>query len=99
VFVRPALRRMLGAEPVLRSQVRATWAGGPWASPGDRRQFVRTHLERAGTGYQVTPCGGAGSHLLAGMAAANSLTIVPEDTTWVSDGDELAVMLLERRVR
>jgi molybdopterin molybdotransferase len=99
VFVRPALRRMLGAEPLLRPQVRARWVGGRWSSPAGRRQFVRAHLERDGAGYRVRASGGEGSHLMAGMAAANALAVVAEDRTEVADGDELTVMLLERRVR
>jgi molybdopterin molybdotransferase len=100
VFVRPALRRMLGAEPLLRPQLQATWGGPAWSSPAGRRQFVQVDLGRAADGgYAVVPVGGAGSHLLSGMALANALAIVPEAVTEVAPGQRLAVMLLERRGR
>jgi molybdopterin molybdotransferase len=100
VFVRPALRRMLGAEPLLRPQLQAVWSGGEWSSPEGRRQYVRVDLGRApGGGYAVTPVGGGGSHLLSGMAHANALAIVPEAVTAVHPGKQLTVMLLERRTR
>ena len=37
--------------------------------------------------------GGSGSHLVAGLAQANGLAIVPEDTTHIRGGDRITVML------
>ncbi|TFD13459.1 molybdopterin molybdotransferase MoeA [Cryobacterium sp. TMT1-2-2] len=37
--------------------------------------------------------GGSGSHLVAGLAQANGLAIVPEDTTHIRGGDRVTVML------
>ena len=37
--------------------------------------------------------GGSGSHLVAGLAQANGLAIVPEDTTHIRGGDLITVML------
>ena len=49
--------------------------------------------------YVVTPVSGPGSHLLAGMARANALAIVPEDVNHVAAGDPVEVLVLERRGR
>ncbi|MCW2665122.1 MAG: molybdopterin molybdochelatase [Frankiales bacterium] len=98
VFVRPALRRMLGAEPLSRPQVAARTTE-ELRSPKGKRTFVRVRLDVRDKTYAVTPVSGAGSHLLAGMARANALAIVPEDVERVNKGEQVQVMLLERRSR
>ncbi len=98
VFVRPALRRMLGAEPLARPQVSAR-STEELRSPKGKRTFVRVHLDVKAGSYSVTPVSGAGSHLLAGMARANALAVVPEGVEKVKKGDQVQVMLLERRSR
>lgn len=145
VFVRPALRRLLGhgmaepldptnpahddpahtksqpahADPSLdhptydhpalhRRTVTATVVDG-WNSPAGRAQYmpvIVTHHNSAGasasasasvndTHAEVRPAsrGGSGSHLVAGLAQANGLAIVPEDTTHIRGGDLITVML------
>jgi len=55
-----------------------------------RRQFLRgTYAD--GT---VTPVGGAGSHLVAALAHADALIVVPEDDTTVEPGADVEVVLL-----
>ena len=98
VFVRPALRRMLGAEPLGRPQVPAVLSA-PVRSPAGKRQYVRVRVEHDGARWVATPMGGTGSHLLAPMAAANGLAVVPEQVTEVAAGDTLPTWLLERRGR
>jgi molybdopterin molybdotransferase len=46
----------------------------------------------------VRPVGGAGSHLVGGLAHSNCLIVVPEDVTEVPDGSAVEVMVLERRL-
>ncbi|MFZ0322946.1 MAG: gephyrin-like molybdotransferase Glp [Actinomycetes bacterium] len=96
VFVRPALRRMLGREPLERPQVRAELQSSV-TSPAGKRQFLRAWLDVSDGRYVVRPIGGPGSHLLAGLSQANALIVVPEETTAVSQGEAVSVMLLERR--
>ncbi|MGX1883156.1 molybdotransferase-like divisome protein Glp [Streptomyces sp. NPDC055287] len=93
LFVRPAIRALMGLKEVHRPTVRATLsADKPLGSPAGKRQFLRgTYDEAAGT---VTPVGGAGSHLVAALAHADALIIVPEDTTEVEPGAEVGVVLL-----
>jgi molybdopterin molybdotransferase len=149
VFVRPALRRLLGhgtAKPIepadtavtgritdgtdIRSDasqdhpdlhrrtITATVVSG-WKSPPGRAQYmpvIVTHRTGAGTSagtvtgtdsgsgadekpdgphLEVRPAsrGGSGSHLVAGLAQATGLAIVPEDKTHVRGGDLITVML------
>jgi len=96
VFVRPAIRRMRDERELHRPTVSAVVAEG-WTSPPGRRQFVRGVLEPDGAGWVVRPvAGGHGSHLVAQLAEATCLAVVPEDVTDVKPGDELRCMVLER---
>jgi molybdopterin molybdotransferase len=90
VFVRPALRRALGyATPDrLRAPARLT---GPLRSPAGRRQFLRGRYDNG----QVSQVGGPGSHLVAHLARANCLVVVPEDVTELPAGAEVDVVLIE----
>jgi molybdopterin molybdotransferase len=97
VFVRPVIRRMLGAEPLHRPMVRAICMEG-FDSPVGKRQYVRGRLEVRDGRYVVTPVGGQGSHLLGGLAQSNALLVVPDDVGRVNEGEPVAVMVLERRL-
>ncbi|MEX2289099.1 MAG: gephyrin-like molybdotransferase Glp [Mycobacteriales bacterium] len=97
-FVRPALRKMLGAAPIERPRVRAV-ATKVLTSPPGKRSFLRVWLEVKKGAYVVTPVSGAGSHLLAGLSRANALAVVPEDVEKVASGEAVDVLVLERRGR
>jgi molybdopterin molybdotransferase len=96
VFVRPALRRMLGVEPIMRPMVRAR-VTEPLRSPPGRRSYLRAWISVEQGAYTVRPVGGAGSHLIASLAAANALIVVPEAATEVDSGAAVSVLMLERR--
>lgn len=98
VFVRPALRRMLGAEPISRPTVSAV-ATAPMRSGKGKRQYVRAVLSAQDDRYVVQPVGGSGSHLMGAMAAANGLVVIDEDVTEVAAGSPVTVMMLERRTQ
>ncbi len=98
VFVRPALRRMLGAEPLERPRTRAV-TDAALTSPRGKRSFVRVRLETRDGAQHVEPVSGPGSHLLAGLARANALAVVPEEVEHVPAGERVDVLLLERRAR
>ncbi|MFE9561088.1 gephyrin-like molybdotransferase Glp [Streptomyces sp. NPDC006487] len=95
LFVRPAIRALMGlpASEVSRPSVRAVLkADKALGSPAGRRQFLRGKYDaESGT---VSPVGGSGSHLIAALAHADSLMVVPEDVTSVEPGAELEVVLL-----
>ena len=97
-FVRPALRKMLGATPLERPRVRAV-ASTVLRAPAGKAAFLRVLLEVRKGAYIVTPVSGAGSHLLAGMARANALAIVPVGVQEIAAGDPVDVLVLERRGR
>ncbi len=99
LFVRPVLRKMWGETSLHRHSVIAE-AAVDWTSPPGKRQFARGRLERrAGGPPLVTPVGGPGSHLVADLAGATCLAVVPEDVTTVRVGDALRCMLLDRSRR
>lgn len=100
VFVRPALRRLRSAEPFLRPEVRAAVTTG-WLSPNGVRQYVPGAVSRGEGHYRFRPLGAAGAVTsgLVGLAAADGLAIVAEEMTTVAEGQEVPVMLLERRIR
>jgi molybdopterin molybdotransferase len=91
LFVRPAIRVLMGLKDVHRPTTRATLSTGKaLTSPKGRRQFLRgTYADGA-----VTPVGGAGSHLVAALAHADALIVVPEDDTTVEPGADVEVVLL-----
>ena len=95
-FVRPALRRMIGA-PVVTRPVISALTSAELTSPPGKRSFLRVRLEVKDGAYVVTPVSGAGSHLVAGLARANAFAIVPEDVERVAVGQPVQVMVLERR--
>ncbi|MFJ6721097.1 MULTISPECIES: gephyrin-like molybdotransferase Glp [unclassified Streptomyces] len=93
LFVRPAIRALMGLPDVSRPAVRAVLkADRAIGSPAGRRQFLRGAYDaESGT---VSPVGGSGSHLIAALAHADSLMVVPEDVTTLEPGAELEVILL-----
>ena len=97
-FVRPALRKMLGATPLERPRVRAVTAE-ELVTPEGKQAYLRVHLEVRQGAYVVTPVSGAGSHLMAGMARANALAVVPVGVRRIAAGGAVDVLVLERRGR
>ncbi|MET7483250.1 gephyrin-like molybdotransferase Glp [Streptomyces sp. NPDC005538] len=91
LFVRPAIRTLMGLDDVHRPTTRAVLTSDKaLTSPKGRRQFLRgTYADG-----EVTPVGGAGSHLVAALALADSLIVVPEDVESVEPGTEVQVVLL-----
>ncbi|MFI8303952.1 gephyrin-like molybdotransferase Glp [Streptomyces sp. NPDC085927] len=91
LFARPAIRTLMGLTDVHRPRTRATLTtGGTLTSPKGRRQFLRGRYADG----EVTAVGGAGSHLVAALARANALIVVPEDVESVASGTDVEVILL-----
>ncbi|MFJ4854978.1 gephyrin-like molybdotransferase Glp [Streptomyces sp. NPDC088730] len=93
LFVRPAIRTLMGLPDVHRPTARATLVcDKALSSPDGRRQFLRgTYDAEAGT---VTPVGGSGSHLIAALAQADALIVLPEDVTSAEPGTDTEVILI-----
>lgn len=96
VFVRPALRKMMGYRGLFRPSVQARVAHGFDSVPG-KRQFVRAVVSRNASGeYEMRPVGGHSSHLIGQLAQSNALAVVPEATVRVEAGDELSCLVIEQ---
>ncbi|MEO6309120.1 MAG: molybdopterin molybdenumtransferase MoeA, partial [Leifsonia sp.] len=97
VFVRPALLRLRGLSPdqIERPTLTAVVDDG-WKTPVGRAQYMPVTITHgAGTVHiRRATAGGAGSHLVAGLAHSEGLAIVPEDVPRVGAGDTLTVMLI-----
>ncbi len=95
MFVVPALHRLTGREPAGRRLVTATVTSALRSMRG-KQQLVRARVELGAGGVRATPVGGAGSHLVAGLAQADALIVLAEGVTRVDQGDEVPVLLLDR---
>ena len=94
VFVRPAIRLMLGKRQLFRRTVQAI-AGQSMVSPLGYRQYLHgTVMRHPDGGYVVEPVGDGTDALLARMARANCLIVIDEDVTEVAAGGLVTVMPL-----
>jgi molybdopterin molybdotransferase len=92
VFVRPAIRLMLGKRQLFRRTVQAVSAQ-QLLSPLGYRQYLHGQVMRhPDGGYVVEPIGDGDQAMLARMARANCLIVVDEDVTEVSAGGLVTVM-------
>ncbi len=97
MFVAPALHKLTGREPVPPVLTTATLTA-PLRSMRGKQQLVRARVQLDADGVRVTPVGGAGSHLIAGLAQADALIVLAEGVTRVDQGDQVPVLLLDRPV-
>jgi molybdopterin molybdotransferase len=97
LFVRPAIRKLAGRQDDLHHPVIGAVCVGGFDSPEGKRQFARGAVSAASADgrVEVRPVGGAGSHLMGGLAQANCLISVPEDKTRIEAGDLVSVVLLD----
>jgi molybdopterin molybdotransferase len=96
MFVRPALLRMRGLADVQRPTV-VSPAGDGWRTPPGRAQLMPVRwvpATAAGSGTVVVPAtaGGSGSHLVARLALAEGLAVIPADVDEVAAGDLLTIL-------
>ena len=97
MFVVPALHKLTGRGPSARRLTTATLQA-PVRSMRGKLQLVRASVEIDADGVRVTPVGGAGSHLIAGLAQADALVVLAEGVTRVEQGEQVPVLLLDRQV-
>jgi len=97
MFVAPALHKLTGRDPVAPVLRTATMQASLTSMRG-KQQLVRASVELDADGVRVTPVGGAGSHLVAGLAQADALIVLAEGVTRVDRGDQVPVLLLDRPV-
>ena len=92
LFVRPALRRMAGADVIDRPRIRAR-ALDRIANPGSRRGYLRVTLTPDGLSYGARLTGDQGSAILRSMVLADGLAVVAPDTT-IAAGEAVDVIIL-----
>ncbi len=94
VFVRPAIRKLLGKRTLHRQTIQATALERIDSAEG-RREYRRGVLHREPDGrYSVSLVGGEGAHLVAALAAANCLVVIDEEVTEVVPGSRVSVQPL-----
>ena len=95
LLVRPALMRMMGADPGPLRQLQMPYRGAPIDKRHDRAEFLRAVVRMDGADSHVTSTGLQGSGILSSMAAANALIHLPEDPVTIRDGDQVLVIPIE----
>ena len=96
LYVRPAIRKMLGHSRLFRSPVPVT-LDEPVTVSGDLTHFLRVILDADDTGVvRARLTGTQSSGALRSMALANALLIVPEGRTRYEPGETLRALPLRR---
>jgi len=98
LFVRPALKRMMGQADVMPMRRNALLTEDISHDPG-RRSFFRGILAEADGDRTVRLTGPQGSGMLSSLVAANCLVIVPEDVSSIPAGDVVTVIPLRPNIQ
>jgi molybdopterin molybdotransferase len=93
LYMRPALRAMMGATSIYRPYV---WAEsvGPVKRTRERAEARRCRLTKKGDGWVFSTTGPQGSGILRSMALADGLVFVPAGYAGGGAGERFMVMLL-----
>ena len=94
LFVRPAIRAMLGASPTQADRATAILDSDYPKQPG-RAHVVRCRLELRDDGWHATPTKDQGSHVLTSMLGADALAIIPTTSGTVRAGERVKIELLD----
>ena len=97
LFVRPAIRRMMGYRDAFRRAVPVT-VGETIELQAPRRHFMRVNIAESDGQQMATLTGSQGSGILTSMARADALLVVPEDRPHVSPGETLNAIFLDETV-
>jgi molybdopterin molybdotransferase len=95
LFVRPAIRRMLGARDPDPRRATAILDERYEKVPG-RAHMVRCRLELRDDGWHATPTKEQSSHVLTSMLGADALAIVPSAAGDLEAGERVEIELLDR---
>jgi molybdopterin molybdotransferase len=95
-FVKPALLKMMGCVSPNRHQVSATLTSPLKKKPG-RLDFVRamTGFNQSQNAMQAAPTRGQDSHMISGLAKANSLIHFGADESEIENNSQVLVDLLD----
>ena len=92
IFIRPALRKMMGRRQLFRPEITAR-LDTDVSGPVGKTQFARVRVKRTKEGWTATPTGGRGSNLIATVSRANGLAIVPAGTETATAGSQVKVLV------
>lgn len=92
VFIRPALRKMMGRRQLYRPEITAR-LDTDISGPEGKTQFARVRVKRTKEGWVATPTGPRGSNLIATVSRANGLAIVPAGIETAEAGSVVKVMV------
>jgi len=95
LFARPAILKMMGKTHWQKPAIRAIAKERIVNRDDPRRYFARCVVSEEGGRYYASLTGPQGSGILSSMAAANALTVIPEDVDVVEPGEEITVMMLD----
>jgi molybdopterin molybdotransferase len=95
LFARPAILKMMGKTRWQKPTIRAIARERIVNRDDPRRYFARCVVTEEGGRYYASLTGPQGSGILSSMAAANALTVIPEDVDVVEPGEEITVMMLD----
>jgi molybdopterin molybdotransferase len=94
-FVREALYRMMGADPVPEVPLFRTGCAAPIRKQPGRTEFVRGVLFREEGAWRVRPTGAQGSGILRSMSDANCFIVLEHDRGDVAAGDAVFVQAMD----
>ncbi|MHB9096712.1 MAG: molybdopterin molybdotransferase MoeA [Syntrophales bacterium] len=94
LFVRPAIRKMLGHDNLFRRTIRARLDEEIVKKKGITH-FIRAQVRREGESYAVVMAGRQDSGILKSMVRANGLIVLPEEATVARAGEMVTVQLLD----
>ncbi len=92
-FVRPAIRKLMGARELQKPVVHATLQQDI-TKKTERRHFVRGYLTIQDEEFYVSTTGPQGSGILTSMSDANCLIILPEGRTVCRTGEKVSIQLI-----
>lgn len=97
VFVRPALRKLMGSTLTSDRNVRATITESI-GSPANKTQFARGRFIHNDGALTVEPVGsGQGSHFMGGLAQAECFIVIPAGVSHLEAGAEVDVIDIRER--
>ncbi len=94
IFVRPLLRRLMGHSKIHHRVIEARLENTVEGAVEDAR-YVRAHTSRSGGVSVVRSVENSAEHPLAGLGTADSLIIIPANTSRVNAGETVKVLQLE----
>ena len=93
-FVRPALQKMMGAEPTPLPIFRVPSLAALKKTPG-RTEYLRGQMVQEDGEWRVQPTGAQGSGILRSMSEANCLIVLEHERGNVAVGDLVGVQALD----